>query len=224
MKKILMTVVFVVMTGNVYAMDFAALAVNASDLKVLAIGKSDADPSVPKPGAAVQVPVSAAKAPALELVMKREVKFLYNRSADKSTRGCTVKNQSGSIDSWECRNSPGKWRCYAEVEVNGKPFRINGACAESLGDCFWSGSSAVKDPCDSIEDNGGVTPPQPGDTCQVTNQSATIDSWACRDAKGSWRCYADAKINGSAVRIYGGCTDSMSECWSSGALAVDPCN
>jgi len=59
--------------------------------------------------------------------------------------------------------------------------------------------------------------------CQVKDQSGTIDSWACRNSTGHWLCYADAIINGGNSRISGGCYESLSDCWSTGAGAVDPC-
>lgn len=60
--------------------------------------------------------------------------------------GCKLKDQSGTIDVGACHSSPGSWRCYADVEVNGNPFRVFGGCYGSLSDCFFSGAGAVK-PC-----------------------------------------------------------------------------
>lgn len=154
----------------------------------------------------------------------REVKFLFGKQARTDKSNCTVTAQDGTMDIWECRNSDGKYRCYAEVTVDGKPFRVYGGCASSFSDCWSTGSSAVQDPCDSIESQGGGDPQPAGDTCTIKDQSSTIDVWACRDSEGKQRCYADAYINGSPMRIYGSCTTSMSDCWSTGSLAVNPCD
>ena len=154
----------------------------------------------------------------------REVKFTGGLPSRSAGRGCTVTDQNGDIDSWACRDSEGKIRCYADVNVNGNSFRINGGCAASFSDCWSNGASAVKDPCDSIADNGGSTPPPSGTGCTVTDQSGDIDPWACRDSEGKTRCYADATINGSPMRIYGNCVASFSECWATGSSPVDPCN
>ena len=48
------------------------------------------------------------------------------------------------------------------------------------------------------------------------NQSGTVDPYC---GAGNWRCYAE--VNGT--NIYGGCASSMSDCWSGGSGAVNPC-
>jgi hypothetical protein len=67
---------------------------------------------------------------------------------DPNPGRCRVKDQSGSIEAFECRNGPGNWRCYADVEYdNGTRLRVWGGCYENLSDCFSTGNGAV-DPCD----------------------------------------------------------------------------
>lgn len=61
---------------------------------------------------------------------------------------CTVKDQSGSMEAWECRDSEGKIRCYADVEYeNGTRMRVWGdGCYQTYSDCWSTGPGAV-DPC-----------------------------------------------------------------------------
>jgi len=57
--------------------------------------------------------------------------------------------------------------------------------------------------------------------CVVMDQSGTVDG-SCQAS--NWRCYADVKYSdGRRDRVYGSCTNSLSDCWSSGVHAVRPC-
>ncbi|NUM89059.1 MAG: hypothetical protein HUU37_07640 [Bdellovibrionales bacterium] len=68
-------------------------------------------------------------------------------NCDPNPGSCRVVDQSGTIESWECRNSEGNIRCYADVEYqNGTRLRVWGGCVSSYGDCWSTGSSAVN-PC-----------------------------------------------------------------------------
>jgi len=63
--------------------------------------------------------------------------------------GCTILYQSGTVDAF-CNyphSAKGKIRCYADVEQNGKQFRVTGDCYSSYGDCYFGGPGAV-DHCD----------------------------------------------------------------------------
>jgi hypothetical protein len=66
-------------------------------------------------------------------------------SCDPNPGQCKVVDQSGTIESWECRNSTGKIRCYADVQYeNGTKLRIWGGCYDSYGDCWGSGEGKVE--------------------------------------------------------------------------------
>ena len=65
---------------------------------------------------------------------------------------CSIVDQSGTLDSFACRNSEGKTRCYADIDVDGTPFRVYGGCYPTHMDCWSNGVGAVKDPCDSIDE------------------------------------------------------------------------
>ena len=68
-------------------------------------------------------------------------------SCDPNPGSCKVIDQSGSLEPWECRDSDGKIRCYADVEYgNGTRLRIWGSCVSSYSDCWGSGAGNV-DPC-----------------------------------------------------------------------------
>lgn len=59
---------------------------------------------------------------------------------------CKVIDQSGTQDSWACRDSEaGRIRCYADIEIVevGVKTRVWGGCAGSFSDCWWNGNSRV---------------------------------------------------------------------------------
>lgn len=66
-------------------------------------------------------------------------------SVDYAYEQCRVTNQSGTIDVWGCRNSEGKIRCYADIELveSGVKTRVWGGCGSSYSDCWWNGNSRV---------------------------------------------------------------------------------
>lgn len=69
-----------------------------------------------------------------------------HESCDPNPGQCRVKDQSGSLEPWECRNSTtGNIRCYADVEYeNGTRLRIWGGCYDSYSDCWGTGDGAVE--------------------------------------------------------------------------------
>jgi hypothetical protein len=70
------------------------------------------------------------------------------QNTNYNTMSCKIIDQDGSLDGWYCRNSPGKIRCYADIEIdNGVKTRVWGGCGESYSDCWWNGSSRV-DACE----------------------------------------------------------------------------
>ncbi|MCX5786415.1 MAG: hypothetical protein NTX59_12075 [Elusimicrobia bacterium] len=217
MKKVLM----ILTVCGLYAPAFAQ-QVSINELKNAANNEQLSVPAIAAPSAAVPEKNEIKKPIADKAEMpRREVKFRLGIPATNKSGNCSVTAQDGTLDSWACRNSDGKIRCYADVNVDGKTFRVNGGCAASYSDCWWSGSAAVKDPCDSIDVNPD---PAPGSGCTVKDQDGTLDSWACRDSEGKMRCYADVTANGSSFRVYGGCFASFSDCWSTGPGAVNPCD
>ena len=213
--------------GALCVPSFAAQSTPIEDLKQAASCKDFAAIPVPE----------AAKAG--DKTNMNSVKFLADRKNVKSGKnGCTVTGQSGSIDSWACRNSDGKIRCYADVDVNGKSFRVYGGCVSSYSACWASGAGAVVSPCDSIADGGdvgngqtggGSTPDNPTENasgCTFLGQGGSAKSWfPCRNPEeGKFRCHADASINGEIVRIYGACAPMPSDCELVGPYAVkNPC-
>lgn len=174
----------------------------------------------PAPAAVKNAPAAENK-PA-QSFPRREVKFLFGKPAAKSAN-CAVADQNGTMDSIACRDFPGKIRCYADVRIDVKTFRVWGGCAESYSDCWWSGSAVVQDPCESIEVNPALVAPQQTG-CKVKDQSGTMDSQACRDSEDKIRCYAEVEADGSSFKVYGGCFGSYSDCWSTGPGAVNPCD
>jgi len=60
---------------------------------------------------------------------------------------CTILYQSGTVDAFCPSSAEGTIRCYADVEKDGKQFRVNGDCYSSYGDCYFGGPGAV-DHCD----------------------------------------------------------------------------
>ncbi len=71
---------------------------------------------------------------------------------------------------------------------------------------------------------GGSCDPNPG-KCRIESQSSSIEPYECRNCPGKQRCYADVVYeNGTKLRVWGGCYESMSDCWGSGSGAVSPCN
>lgn len=72
-----------------------------------------------------------------------------NDGCDPNPGKCTLVDQSGSMEPWECRDSKtGNIRCYADVKyANGTNMRVWGGCFDSYSDCWWNGDGAV-DPCE----------------------------------------------------------------------------
>ena len=69
---------------------------------------------------------------------------LAQETIDYSFQQCRVVDQSGSIDSWACRKSDGKIRCYADIELEGgAKTRVWGGCASTYSDCWAFGDSRV---------------------------------------------------------------------------------
>lgn len=62
-------------------------------------------------------------------------------------------------------------------------------------------------------------------SCQVKDQSGTLDISGCSQSSSKIRCYADTDFgDGRVQRIWGqGCYSSYSDCWFSGTGRVDPC-
>lgn len=76
---------------------------------------------------------------------------------------------------------------------------------------------------------------QANQTCEVVDQSGSLDSWYCRYSDFKIRCYADVKYtDGSTDTIWDGtdsdgsvadtgtCYQSYMDCWSSGQGRVNP--
>ena len=61
--------------------------------------------------------------------------------------------------------------------------------------------------------------------CRIVDQSGTLEPYDCRNSDGNIRCYADVEYdNGTRLRVWGGCYESFSDCWSTGPGAVDACD
>lgn len=216
MKKILAALVMAVLSAP-------AMAEQQTSLEIL-------KQAAPEPGV-----VSAVRAPEIsnvsdvsnskDLPWQRRVTFMPEHKSAGGQKGtCTVTDLGGEMDISGCHGQDGKYRCYANVELNGNPFHITGACTESFSDCWATGSSVVKDPCNSISENTPSSQPSDETGCSIINQSGNIDPWECRNSpNGSTRCYADARINGREVRVFGACAASFSDCWYGKSAAVNPC-
>ena len=219
MKKALL----IITVCGLYVPVFAQ-QISLNQLKKAAANGQISAPAIAIPSAAVPGKTRITKQAADKAVMpQREVKFLPGIPAANKSENCSVTTQDGTMDSSACQNFDGKIRCYADVNVDGKTFRDYGGCAASYSDCWWNGSAAVQDPCNSIDVNPDPAPPSVAG-CTVNDQDGTLDSWACRDSDGKIRCYADVNANGSSFRVYGGCFASYSDCWWNGAGAVNPCD
>lgn len=88
------------------------------------------------------------------LISIAALSFMFSASAFadvevQSIQQCRVTDQSGTLDSWFCRNSQvGKIRCYADIELeHGAKTRVWGGCVGTYSDCWFNGSGRV-DACE----------------------------------------------------------------------------
>ena len=78
------------------------------------------------------------------LVVMSSLSAFASEEVNYQMYSCRVIDQSGTLDSWACRNSPHKIRCYADIELeNGSRTTVYGGCYPSYSDCWSLGEGAV---------------------------------------------------------------------------------